>query len=248
MKREDLVAYFEALFSASLVKDYCPNGLQVEGAEHIRHIVCGVTASQALIDVAIARGADTILVHHGYFWRGEDPRVVATRRARLKKLLMHDINLFAYHLPLDLHPEFGNNTQWARVMGWRISGSCGEQSLVALGAPEAPETAEQVARSIAARTGREPMIIGDAGRIVRRVAWCTGAAQSMFELAIDAGADLYVSGEISEPTVHLARESGIPYIAAGHHVTERYGIHALGAHVADKLGLCCDFVDIDNPV
>ena len=248
MKREELQAYLDGLLSASRVKDYCPNGLQVEGAPDVCHIVCGVTASLALVDAAIARGADTLLVHHGYFWRGEDPRVVATRRTRLARLLGHDINLFAYHLPLDLHPELGNNAQWARAMGWRTDGTAGEQDLISLATLEAPETAMQIGRSIAARTGREPLVVGDAGHPVTRVAWCTGAAQSMFESAIAAGAQLFVSGEVSEPTVHLARESGVPYIAAGHHATERYGILALGAHLAAQTGLRCEFVDIENPV
>ena len=248
MKREELQAYLDGLLSASRVKDYCPNGLQVEGAADVCHIVCGVTASLALIEAAIARGADTLLVHHGYFWRGEDPRVVATRRTRLAKLLGHDINLFAYHLPLDLHPELGNNAQWGRAMGWRPDGTAGEQDLISLATLDEPETAAQIGRSIAARTGREPLVIGDVSHPVKRVAWCTGAAQSMFDSAIAAGAQLFVSGEVSEQTVHLARESGVPYIAAGHHATERYGIQALGAHLAAQTGLRCEFVDIENPV
>ncbi len=248
MKREELQIYLDALLFASKTKDYCPNGLQVEGAPEVRHIVCGVTASLALIEAAIARGADTLLVHHGYFWRGEDPRVVATRRTRLAQLLRHDINLFAYHLPLDLHPELGNNAQWARVMGWRPDGACGEQDLIGLARLDAPESAARIARSIAARTGREPLLVGAAERSVSRVAWCTGAAHSMFEAAINAGAELFVSGEIAEQTVHLARESGVPYIAAGHHATERYGIQALAAHLCVAKALRCEFVDIENPV
>lgn len=248
MQRSELHSYLDELLNTPRVQDYCPNGLQVEGRAEVRHILCGVTASLALIDAAIARGADTLLVHHGYFWRGEDPRIVATRKQRLARLLTHDINLFAYHLPLDLHPELGNNAQWARLMGWRVEGRFGEQSLGFLGRAEAPLPVAQLARSLAARLGREPQLVGDATRTVHHLAWCSGAAHGFFEAAIAAGADVFISGEISEPTVHLARESGVPYIAAGHHATERYGVHALGLHLAERFEVQCGFVDIDNPV
>ncbi|MCL2657559.1 MAG: Nif3-like dinuclear metal center hexameric protein [Betaproteobacteria bacterium] len=248
MRREEFQNYLNTLLSPSDFKDYCPNGLQVEGRAEVRHIVCGVTASLALIDAAVARGADTLLVHHGYFWRGEDPRVIGIRRKRLAELLRHELNLFAYHLPLDRHPLLGNNAQWAHVMGWSATGYFGEQDLGCLGDLAPAELAMQIGRSIAARTGRDPLLVGDENRLVRRIAWCSGAAQSMFDAAIAAGAELFVSGEISEQTVHLARESGVPYIAAGHHATERYGIQALAAHLAAETGLRCDFVDIENPV
>lgn len=248
MQRDELLNYLGGLLNVARIQDYCPNGLQVEGRRQLGHLVCGVTASLELIEVAIERGADTLLVHHGYFWKGEDPRVVATRRQRLARLLSHDINLLAYHLPLDLHPELGNNVQWARVMGWETDGRFGEQDIGFIGRLTEPVPAAQLARSLAARLGREPQLLGNPTAQVRRVAWCSGAAQSLFEAAIAAGADAFVSGEVSEQTVHLARESGVPYLAAGHHATERYGVHALGAHIADRFGLRCDFVDIDNPV
>ncbi|GAA5179254.1 Nif3-like dinuclear metal center hexameric protein [Niveibacterium umoris] len=248
MHRDELQRYLDDLLGAPRIKDYCPNGLQVEGRAEIRRLVCGVTASLSLIEAAIRLGADGLLVHHGYFWRGEDPRVVATRRKRLAALISHDLNLFAYHLPLDVHPDLGNNAQLARVMGWLPEGRFGEQDVGMIGRIEAPATLTHVARSIAARLGREPLVVGESAEPIQRIAWCTGAAQSMFEAAIAAGAELFVSGEVSEPTVHLARESGVPYIAAGHHATERYGVHALGAHLASQFGLHCEFIDIDNPV
>lgn len=248
MQRAELQNYLDTLLAAARVKDYCPNGLQVEGRESIARIVCGVTASQALIEAAIARGADAILVHHGYFWRGEDGRVTGMRRARLKALLAHDINLFAYHLPLDLHPELGNNAQLASRMGWSVEGRFADQDIGFIGRPAGEQTVGEIAHRLASVLGRTPMLVGDAGKPVARVAWCTGGAQSYFEQAIVAGADLYVSGEISEPTVHAARESGVAYLAAGHHATERYGVAALGAHLAERFGLDCEFVDIDNPV
>jgi dinuclear metal center YbgI/SA1388 family protein len=248
MNRVDLQTYLDVLLDCARVKDYCPNGLQVEGRATLGRIVCGVTASAALIECAIREEADAIIVHHGYFWRGEDARIIGLKQRRLAMLLRHDINLFAYHLPLDLHPELGNNAQLARLCGWNITARTGEMDLIFLGEPQVPHTVGQVARSLAARLGREPMLIGEAERPVRRLAWCTGAAQGSFQQAIDAGADVYISGEISEPTVHLARESGVAFIAAGHHATERYGIRALAAHLVEHKGLDARFIDLDNPV
>jgi len=249
MKREELVRYLDATLETARFRDYCPNGLQVEGRAEVRHIVAGVTACQALIDAAVARGADTLLVHHGWFWKGEDGRIAGIRRQRIGTLLQHDINLFAYHLPLDAHAELGNNAQLAARLGWAVEGRFADQDIGFFGRPAGGAcTAGQIAQRIADCTGREPLLVGDADRHVAKVAWCSGGAQGYFEQAIALGADLYVSGEISEQTVHLARESGVPYIAAGHHATERYGAEALGRHLAEKFGLQCDFIDIDNPV
>lgn len=248
MKREELVEYLDRVLDCGRFRDYCPNGLQVEGRPEIRCIVAGVTASQALLDEAVARGADAVLVHHGYFWRGEDGRVTGIRRRRLATLLAADLNLLAYHLPLDAHPEFGNNAQLARRAGWLPEGRFGEQDLGWVGRPAEPCSAGEMAARLRAAVAREPMLIGDAGRRVGRVAWCTGAAQGFFESAIALGADLFVSGEISEPTVHLARESGVPYLACGHHASERYGVQALGEHLQDAFGIECSFVEIENPV
>jgi dinuclear metal center YbgI/SA1388 family protein len=211
-------------------------------------VVCGVTASLALIEHAATMQADAILVHHGWFWRGEESRVTGFRKVRLATLLRHDINLFGYHLPLDLHPQLGNNAQLAQRLGWKITGRCGEYDLIFIGEPASPITAGQLADDLAMGLGRKPLLIGDASRRVSRIGWCTGAAQSSFEQAVLAGVDVYVSGEISEPTVHLARESGVAYIAAGHHATERYGIAALGEHLAERFGLEVHFLDVDNPV
>jgi dinuclear metal center YbgI/SA1388 family protein len=252
MMRDELGAYLDGLLEPTRFRDYCPNGLQVEGRAEVRRIVCGVTASQALIDAAIARGADALLVHHGWFWRGEDGRVTGFRKRRLQALLAHDINLFAYHLPLDAHAEFGNNAQLAKRLGWEVTGRFAEQDIGFLGTlgavSPAPTFAAQIAARVGAALGREAMLVGNGERVVRKLAWCSGGAQGYFEQAILAGADLFVSGEISEQTVHLARESGVPYLAAGHHATERYGAMALGAHLAERFGLECEFVEIDNPV
>jgi len=247
MLRSELQAYLDELLAAPRIKDYCPNGLQVEGCNTVSRVVCGVTASRALIEAAIERGADAIFVHHGYFWRGEDGRITGMRRERLKALLAHDINLFAYHLPLDLHPELGNNAQLASLMGWQTQARFADQDLGFIGTPGAHCTANEIARQLASRLGRAPMLVGDGERLVRRIAWCTGGAQGYFEQAIAAGADVYVSGEISEQTVHAARESGVPYIAAGHHATERYGAMAVSRHLAQHFALECEFIDIDNP-
>ncbi len=248
MERAELLRYLDSLLEVGRFKDYCPNGLQVEGRGEVRHIVCGVTASQALLDAAVARGADTVLVHHGYFWRGEDGRVTGLRRRRLATLLAHDINLLAYHLPLDAHPEFGNNAQLGHLLGWLPDGRFGEQELGWTGRLAEPVSLARLARSVAAGLGREPLVLGDPQRIVERVGWCTGGAQGYFEQAIAAGVDCFVSGEASEPTTHLARESGVGYLGVGHHASERYGVQALGAHVAASFGLRAEFVEVENPV
>lgn len=248
MRREELTRYLDELLETARFKDYSPNGLQVEGRAEVRRIVAGVTASQALLDAAIERDADAILVHHGWFWRGEDGRVTGIRKARLQALLANDINLLAYHLPLDSHPEFGNNAQLAKRLGWIAEGRFGEQDMAWIGRPAGKATLSSLVEHIGAALQRVPQVIGDGDRSVARVAWCSGGAQGYFEQAIALGADLYLSGEISEQTVHLARESGVAYIAAGHHATERYGVQALAEHLAGRFGIDCEFVDIDNPV
>ncbi|MDR2614391.1 MAG: Nif3-like dinuclear metal center hexameric protein [Candidatus Accumulibacter sp.] len=248
MKRETLVRYLDELLEPARFKDYCPNGLQVEGAGEVRRIVAGVSACQALIDAAAGRGADTLLVHHGWFWRGEDGRVTGFRKARLQTLLARDINLIAYHLPLDAHPQLGNNARLAALLDWRAEGHFGEQDLGWLGRPAVAQTLAELTRRVAGQLGRDPLVVGDAGRRIERLAWCSGGAQDYFEPAVALGVDAFLSGEISEPAVHLARESGVAYLAAGHHASERCGVQALAGHLAAKFGLECEFVDIDNPV
>jgi len=248
MQRQELCAYLDATLDAGRFRDYCPNGLQVEGKAEISKIICGVTASQALLDAAVAAGADAVLVHHGWFWKGEDGRVTGLRKQRLATLLRHDINLIAYHLPLDAHGELGNNAQLANVAGWRTEGRFAEQDIGFYGSPEVARTAGETAKHLQQVLKRPALLVGDANRPVRRIAWCSGGAQGYFEQAIAVGADLFVSGEISEQTTHLARESGVPYIAAGHHATERYGVQALGRRLEEVFGLNCEYVEVDNPV
>ena len=250
VSRDELAEYLARRLDITRFRDYCPNGLQVQGRSPIRKVITGVTASIALIEEAIREEADAIIVHHGYFWRGEDARVIGTKQQRLKLLLAHDINLFAYHLPLDMHPELGNNAQLAKVLGLRATGRFGENDLGWLGEVEAEHirTAAELAAHIEAKLGRKPLMIGDPSHQAVRLAWCTGAAQNMLGDAIEAGAQVYMSGEISEPTVHLARESGICYISCGHHATERYGVQALGADLNQHFGIAHQFIDIANPV
>ena len=249
MQLIELRNHLDILLDAQRLKDYCPNGLQVEGRPDVVRVLCGVTASQALLDRAVAGGHDAVFVHHGLFWKGEDGRVTGFRRQRLRALLANDINLFAYHLPLDVHPELGNNAQLGKRMGWQGEGRFADQDLGWIGRPREPgQRAQTIADALAQTLGRVPLLVGDGDRPVRRVAWCTGGAQAYFEQAIATGADVFVSGEISEPTVHLARETGIPYIAAGHHATERYGALAIAAYLEAEFGLKADFVDLPNPV
>ena len=234
------------LLSPARFRDYCPNGLQVEGREQIGLVVTGVTASLALLEAALAAGADAIVVHHGLFWKGDDMRVTGPKKRRLELLLKNGLNLYGYHLPLDAHPELGNNAQLARQLGFAITGRFAEQEIGFLG--EVPETtAQALADAVGTRLARPALLVGDGGRKVAKVAWCTGGAQGYFEGAIAAGCDLFLSGEISEQTTHLARESGVPYIAAGHHATERYGVQALGRYLEEQGGVRHQFIDIDNP-
>lgn len=247
MERAALDAYLSGYLQVPDFRDYCPNGLQVEGRAEVTRIVTGVTASAALIDAAVAAGADALIVHHGYFWRGEDARITGMRRARIGRLIGHDLNLFAYHLPLDAHAEIGNNVALARQLDLAVSGRFGEQAVGAHGSPAAATSLGAFGKILEQKLGRAPLVIGDPAKPLRRIAWCTGAAQGMFEQAVALGVDAYLSGEISEQTMHVARESGVAYIAAGHHATERYGVQALGAHLAQRFGLEHRHIDIDNP-
>ena len=250
----ELLGHLDDLLRPSVIKDYSPNGLQVEGKAVVSRIICAVTATQNVIDAAVVEGADALLVHHGYFWKGEDPRVVGIRRRRLASLLGADINLLAYHLPLDVHPVYGNNVQLGELFGWPVQGWGGEvvgsQGIIGWHdlAEESALDAMAVAERLTERLHREPLLVGDLSRPIRRIAWCSGGAQDFLQDAIDLGADCYISGEISERTTHLAREAGVVYAAAGHHATERCGVQALGRHLAETFGIEVTFVDDTNPV
>ena len=249
--RSELLAYLDELLEPERFQDYCPNGLQVAGNENVERIVTGVTASQALIDAAIVIEADTIIVHHGYFWRGETPEVIGIKQQRLKKLLNHNINLIAYHLPLDAHPELGNNVQLARLLGLEIDGrirGSGDPAIALCGCLAEPLLLDDFAEKLTTVLQRPPVTIAGHNRPITTIGWCTGAAQGYIQQAAALGLDAFMSGEISEPTVHLARELGIHYIAAGHHATERYGVKALGEMLARQWLLSVQFIDIDNPV
>ena len=252
--RAELLTAFDELLQPELFKDYGPNGLQVEGRAHVTSLVSGVTASLALIQAAVDVGADAIFVHHGLFWRGQDGRVVGWMKQRLALLMAHDINLFAYHLPLDAHPELGNNAQLAKQLGLvardGLAGRFGQDGLGFLGEcvdGSAFARADELANLVQSTLQRSVVLVGPADKPVRRIAWCTGGAQSYFEAAIAAGAEAFITGEMSEPQAHYARELGVPFIACGHHASERYGAPAVAAHVAARFGLTHQFIDIDNP-
>jgi len=248
--RTQLLQTLDALLQPERFRDYGPNGLQVEGTAKVRKIVSGVTASRALIEAAIAAQADTIFVHHGLFWRGQDGRVTGWMKQRLKLLLAHDINLFAYHLPLDAHPELGNNAQLGLQLGLTAQARFGEQDLGFLGERMASagfESAEVLAQHIKIQLNRPVTLVSAVQHAIKKIAWCSGGGQSYFEAAIAAGADAFITGEISEPQAHIARECGVAYLACGHHASERYGAPAVAAHVAAQFGLAHEFIDIDNP-
>jgi dinuclear metal center YbgI/SA1388 family protein len=248
MEIKKLMDYTEELLQVSRFPDYCPNGLQVQGKKEVDTVVSGVTASMALLEAAVKASADLVLVHHGYFWKGEDACLKGIKRDRLKYLLEHDLNMAAFHLPLDAHPEYGNNVQLGRILGVNVTGLFGDPAIIAHGTLDAELELQAFAKHVHKALNREPFVLGQPDRKIKRVGWCTGAAQDYFEQAIELGVDVFISGEISEQTTHLSRESGVAYIAAGHHATERYGIQALGQHLAGKFGLQHIFIDIDNPV
>jgi dinuclear metal center YbgI/SA1388 family protein len=244
-EREEVEQCLQTLLQPQAFKDYGPNGLQVQGTRPVQRIVSGVTASLAFIDAAIATGADTLLVHHGLFWRGHDGALTGWLATRVRRLMVADVHLFAYHLPLDAHPELGNNAQLGQRLGLLADARFGDQALgfiapADIGLQDFVQRAHQ-------QLGRAPVVVAGDGRRLRRIAWCTGGAQGYFENAIAAGADAFLTGEISEPQTHLARETGVAFLACGHHATERYGAPAVAAHVAAQLGLQHQFIDIDNP-
>ena len=230
----ELLGHLDDLLRPSVIKDYSPNGLQVEGKGEISRIVCAVTATRNVIDAAVAQGADALIVHHGYFWKGEDPRITGMKRERLARLLKAGINLIGYHLPLDVHPELGNNVQLGLQLGWPVQGWGGEvvggQGIIGWHVLDTPIDSATLAARVGERLQREPLLVGDLSRPLKKIAWCTGGAQDFLQDAIDLGADAFISGEISERTTHLAREAGVVYVSAGHHATERGGIIALGQH------------------
>ena len=248
---KQITTYTDTLLQVDQFQDYCPNGLQVEGRGEVARVVSGVTACQDLIDAAIDANADLVLVHHGYFWKGEDPRVTGMKRNRLKRLLDADISLLAYHLPLDAHAELGNNACLGQRLGLSINGSFGVGSGPDIGLHgelAEPMAAATLSDHISSNLKREPQHIAGSKDHIQRIAWCTGAAQGYIEAAVALGVDAFLTGEISEQTVHVARETGIHFFAAGHHATERYGVQALGEHLAGHFQLNHQFIDIDNPV
>ena len=229
-------------------QDYCPNGLQVEGRPQVRRIVSGVTASQALIEAAIAADADAILVHHGYFWRGEAAEVTGLKRQRLKRLLTHDLSLLAYHLPLDAHAEVGNNVQLGKVFEWSVTRYLDDKNMLPVAELPQVMTLAQLGEYVSTCLGRQAQLLGDPQKQVRTVAWCTGAAQSYIQQVVNAGVDVFISGEVSEQTWHTVCETDTAYISAGHHATERYGVMALGQWIAERYGIEHIYVELDNPI
>ncbi|NRQ41535.1 Nif3-like dinuclear metal center hexameric protein [Rheinheimera sp. YQF-2] len=250
MDRDQLVEFLNTELQSEKIRDYCPNGLQVEGKARIARLVTGVTASQALLDAAVAVNADAILVHHGYFWKNETASVTGIKKKRLQTLLCHDINLLAYHLPLDVHPRLGNNAQLGHLLkAQNITAVATAEPNGVLMQGELVQAApvQQLAAGLEQVLGRQVLLHAAGSLAVSKLAWCTGGGQGYIEQAAAAGAQLFISGEVSEQTIHLSRELGIHFIAAGHHATERYGVKALGEFIAQQFALDVQFIDIDNP-
>jgi dinuclear metal center YbgI/SA1388 family protein len=248
MQLTALLQHLDALLEPWRYKDYAPNGLQVEGRSEVQRIVCGVSASQALLDAAVARQADAVLVHHGYFWKNEDSRLIGLKRQRIRTLLQHDLSLLAYHLPLDAHLELGNNAQLAQRLALTVDGRCGESDLLWHGRLARPCLAADLASMVSDRLQRPAQLLGRADKPVARVAWCSGGAQGWFADAIALGVDAFITGEVSEQNYHMALESDCVFLAAGHHATERYGVQALAARLHNDFGMDVEYIDIDNPI
>ena len=247
---EELTEYINTFLQIDRFKDYCPNGLQVEGKSVVHSVVTGVTASQALIDLACEKNADAILVHHGYFWRNEDARIVGIKRKRIAALIENNISLLAYHLPLDAHPQVGNNAQLGQLLAIQIDGELRSNDNTICGSYghlNSPMEAEAFKSALDVALKRESTHIHAGASDITTIGWCTGAGQGFIDIAAKQNLDAYISGEISEATTHLAREAGIHYFAAGHHATERYGVQALGEHLTKQFGIEHEFVDVDNP-
>jgi dinuclear metal center YbgI/SA1388 family protein len=257
IEAKTLDRWLEDVLQPERFKDYCPNGWQVEGKTKLTRLACAVTASQAAIEQARDQGAEALIVHHGLFWKGDDPRLIGPHRRRIATLLSSGMNLWAYHLPLDVHPQWGNNVQLGRWMGWLgepsnrsglESGACGEHGLVLWSDLSAPLQPALLARQLKRKLDCKPLVVGNTGGQIRRLGWCTGAAQDFLGIAVAQGCDAFVSGEISERTTHQARELGVAYVAAGHYATERLGVQALARAAADHFGVEWVFIDDPNPV
>ena len=249
MNNFSLENYLDQLLSSATIQDYSPNGLQIEGRSEVKSIVCGVTASQALIDSAVEQGTDAIFVHHGYFWKGENPQIKGMKKKRIQTLLRNDINLYSYHLPLDVHPELGNNAQLAALLDIEVTGDAEVKPAGVLkkGKLACAQSAQAFADKMSARLNRSVLLESVGDKPVNTLAWCSGGGQNFIEQAVSEGVDLFFTGEVSEQTIHIAREAGIHFIAAGHHATERYGAKAIAEHLAEHCGLDACFIDIDNP-
>jgi len=249
MERNKLITALDDLLDVGSFQDYCPNGLQVEGRSEVGSITTAVTASLHAIEKAVESGSDMLLVHHGLFWKGDDPRVIGPRQRRLKLLLENDINLVAYHLPLDAHPELGNNAQWAKALGCKVNGTLEAAELVCWGELEQPLEVDRLAEKIAqGLDGRIPLAIKGHQRTIERIGWCSGGAQDYVAEAAEAGLDAYLTGEVSERSYHEAMERGICFFSCGHHATERSGVQALGKWINQEFDISHHFIDEDNPV
>lgn len=244
-----LLAELNRLLTPEKYQDYCPNGLQVEGTHKIQRIITGVSLTEQLIEVAIAEGAQAIMVHHGIFWHKDDYNIVGIKQRRIAKLLKYGINLYAYHLPLDNHPELGNNVQLAKKIGVQVLGQTDKQGLLWFGRLNRPASVADFIAHLSAQLQHNPLYFTNSEtQVLDKVAWCTGGADSLFNAAINLGVTAYITGEVSEPIMSLAAESGVVYIAAGHYATERYGIYALTQYLQDELGLSAKFIELYNPV
>lgn len=227
-------------------KDCVPNGLQVEGVSIVKKIITGVTASQDLIDQSIKLKTDAIIVHHGFFWKNEPVQILNMKKKRIKKLLCNNINLYSYHLPLDAHPIVGNNAQLGNLINIKkISYIC---PILPIGQLDKSIKPKKFRKKLQKKFKKKPFYIENKEKKIKKIAWCTGSGQNLLEKAAQAGADAFVTGEVSEKIFHIAKEMNINFYSLGHHTTEIYGIQALGEWLKKKYGFLVNFINIFNPI
>lgn len=251
IQRDELTAFLDDYLACALFNDYSPNGMQIEGKSEIRRICTAVTACHDIIQRANHLKADALLVHHGYFWRGEAPVLTGMMRQRVGSIISHDLNLFAYHLPLDCHQDIGNNACIGRLLDVHDRSSHAVNKIPDIlwsGSFQSSVDSSALMQQLTHLLNRQPLHVSGSNKKIKRIAWCSGSAQDFIVDAHRLGVDAYISGEVSERTYYQAQELGIHYFACGHHATERFGIQALGRLLSERFALTHAFLDSDNPV
>ena len=247
----DIIQWCDSTLKSHEFKDYAPNGLQIEGKTEVNKIVCAVTASQTAIDAAIAQGADLLLVHHGYFWKGEAYPITGMRGKRIKSLIQQDISLVGYHLPLDSHPTLGNNAAIADLLELQNIEALDpteRHPIGNIGYLKSAMSPEAFKAFVSERLGFDAIHLPCDKSTIQKVGFCTGAAQDFISKAAEQGCDAFISGEVSERTYYEAKELDVHYYACGHHATERYGVQRLAKAISEQFNIEYSYFELNNPI